>query len=673
MTPEQQTKLKNNVTYWQKRYSNIEQAAHDKSVVCFNELSEKYRKAEAEINKEINAWYQRFAVNNKISMTEARRLLNSNELEELRWNVEQYIKAGWENAIDKRWMKELENASAKFHINRLEALKLNAQQSIEKMLGGASDNVDSMLRDVYRTSFYRSCFELQKGRGIGFDVSQINENYLDKILSKPWCVDGSNFSDRIWKEKTKLVNTLDNELTRLAITGEDPKTAIDNISKAMNVSKTNASRIIMTEQAYFTSRAQADSFKELDVGMFEVCSALDSLTCSLCAELDGTHYAMTDFKPGLTAPPFHPNCRCVTVPCFDDEFDNTGERAARGKDDKTYYVPADMTYKDWKKSFVDGDKTGLQETSTNGIIKRKKQVAEKLKTENFPSSFTEKSELKNTQTFIDYVNQLKGADANVVALFNRMGKLESIESNGIPFTISHAKDHAVSVSSYKMTGNIAEAKLTIPKLQGENLAGQVNTILHEEMHLIDLYGRQDLQKPGNWFSTSRKPLIDVFRNTPDTMSDDIIKLFDKHDIEVKRIEDEVNAKYNKMISELNDSVMNRTFKGNYNREYKKIKEAAKKEIDYECRNIMGGGIGNLQDIYDALSGGKFRNTKKVVYGHGSSYYTNIESRIHETIANYAALSVTRPDLIDLLRLNKPELVAELDTTIAELLKKVGAE
>ena len=73
----------------------------------------------------------------------------------------------------------------------------------------------------------------------------------------------------------------------------------------------------------------------------------------------------------------------------------------------------------------------------------------------------------------------------------------------------------------------------------------------------------------------------------------------------------------------------------------------------------------------ALSGGAFRDAGKVIYGHGSSYYRYTESRVHETIANYAALSVTRPDLIDLLRADKPELVAELDATIKELLKKVG--
>ena len=36
---------------------------------------------------------------------------------------------------------------------------------------------------------------------------------------------------------------------------------------------------------------------------------------------------------------------------FEDE--DYGERAARGADGKTYYVPADMTYKDWEKTFVE--------------------------------------------------------------------------------------------------------------------------------------------------------------------------------------------------------------------------------------------------------------------------------------------------------------------------------
>ena len=79
----------------------------------------------------------------------------------------------------------------------------------------------------------------------------------------------------------------------------------------------------------------------------------------------------------------------------------------------------------------------------------------------------------------------------------------------------------------------------------------------------------------------------------------------------------------------------------------------------------------MQDIYDALSGGTFRDNGTVIYGHGSKYYRSADARIHETLANYGSLSVTRPDLIELLRADKPELVAELEATVKEMLEKVG--
>lgn len=341
------------MTYWQKRYDQIEQAAHDKSVAYYSALDKKYGRAQAEIDKEINAWYQRFAVNNKIDYTEARRLLNSDELDEFCWSVEDYIKAGEQNDVDGRWMKELENASARHHVNRLEALKLSTTNSIEKAMGGMTDDVDKMLRDVYKSTYYKGCYEFQRGTGIGFDLAKVNDRYLDAILKKPWCADGSNFSDKIWKNKTKLVNELDNELTRMALTGDAPGESIRRISKALHTSKNNAATLVMTEQAFFTSIAQQDAFKELGVGEFEVVATLDGLTCTTCGSHDGEHRPMSEFKPGITAPPYHPNCRCTTVPYFDDEFDAVGKRAARGADGKTYHVPGDMKYADWKEQYID--------------------------------------------------------------------------------------------------------------------------------------------------------------------------------------------------------------------------------------------------------------------------------------------------------------------------------
>ncbi len=66
-------------------------------------------------------------------------------------------------------------------------------------------------------------------------------------------------------------------------------------------------------------------------------------------------------RPGARAPPFHVFCRSTTVPYFAEDFGDIGERAARdGESGKTYYVPADMTYREWEKKFIlGGDKSDL--------------------------------------------------------------------------------------------------------------------------------------------------------------------------------------------------------------------------------------------------------------------------------------------------------------------------
>ena len=112
--------LRRNGDYWARRMKNMEDALLDQSYAYVENLDEQFRAAEAEIERQLSAWYQRFADNNEISLAEARKLLNSSELAEFRWTVEEYIKHGEENALTGAWMKEMENASARVHISRLD-------------------------------------------------------------------------------------------------------------------------------------------------------------------------------------------------------------------------------------------------------------------------------------------------------------------------------------------------------------------------------------------------------------------------------------------------------------------------------------------------------------------------------------------------------------------------
>lgn len=350
----------NNAEYWKLRFEQLEQAQNQKGVKAYADIERQYKEAQKQLEGQIARWYQRFATNNGISLAEARQYLKGADLKEFKWDVQEYIKYGQDNALNSGWMKELENASAKYHISKLEALKVQTQHSLEVMYAKQFGTMHGALSDAFESGYYHTAYELQHGFNVGWDIAGLDQAQIEKVLAKPWAADGYNFSERIWGNKNKLISEVHNELSRNIMLGADPQKAIDSLAKKMNTSKNNAGRLVMTEEAYFSSAAQKDCFESLGVEQYEIVATLDSHTSDICRSLDGKHFPMKDYQPGVTAPPFHVYCRSTTVPYFDEQFD-IGERAARDEETgKTYYIPDDVNYQEWKETFVDGgDKSGF--------------------------------------------------------------------------------------------------------------------------------------------------------------------------------------------------------------------------------------------------------------------------------------------------------------------------
>ena len=293
--------------YWQERFEQLQESLLSKSDTYYGDLDRIYKMSNMKIQKEIDAWYRRFAKNNCISYVEAKRLLNKNELKEFKWTVQDYIKYGEKNAINQRWMEELENASAKVHITRLEALQVQLQQHIEVLFSNQIDDVDRLVRGIYTDGYKHTAFELQKGFNVGFNLQEFNENELDKIVSKPWAPDGKNFSERIWGEyRPELVNVVHTQLTQTLIRGIAPDRAIKTIADKFNVAKSRAGNLVMTESAYFSSLSRNDCYRDLGIEEYEIVATLDLKTSDTCRHLDGEHFPLSDYAVGVTAPPFHP-------------------------------------------------------------------------------------------------------------------------------------------------------------------------------------------------------------------------------------------------------------------------------------------------------------------------------------------------------------------------------
>lgn len=379
-----------NAEYWKQRFTQLEAAQNRKGATAYLEMEKQYKAAQNELEAQIARWYQRFADSNGISLAQAKQWLKGQDLAEFKWDVKEYIKYGKENAINGAWMQELENASSKFHISRLEALQIQTQNSLETMFAQQMGTMKKALSDVYASGYYHTAYTVQQGFGLGWDIAGLDQAQIEKVLSKPWAVDGYNFSTRIWNSKTKLIGEVHNELSKNLLTGADPQKAIDSLAKKMGTSKSNAGRLVMTEQAYFSSAAQKDCFNDLDVEEYEIVATLDSHTSDICRSLDGKVFKMSDYKPGVTAPPFHVYCRSTTAPHFKENFD-VGERAARGADGKTYYVPDDVTYSEWKKAFVDGDKSGFAEVQKNHFSRTEKRGTIKPKEQSEAAKFIEQA------------------------------------------------------------------------------------------------------------------------------------------------------------------------------------------------------------------------------------------------------------------------------------------
>ena len=138
-------------SYWQERFMEEEERVNKDARAYSKRIEQQYDIALRNIERDINDWYLRIAKNNNVSLLEAKRMLSAKELAEFKWSVKEYIKAGETNAISPIWLKELENASARVHISRLEALKIQIQNEVEGIYGVRDKEMQKLShKDLWR-------------------------------------------------------------------------------------------------------------------------------------------------------------------------------------------------------------------------------------------------------------------------------------------------------------------------------------------------------------------------------------------------------------------------------------------------------------------------------------------------------------------------------------------
>lgn len=339
-----------NSDYWARRMKLMQDAIKEEAYKNALNIEAEFNRAIVEVEKQMRAWFQRFADNNGLTLAEAQKWLNTEELKELKWTVEEYIKYGRENALNGEWVRQLENASAKAHISRLDSLRIELRQQAEQLGVKLQQTAESSMMSAYGQSYLHTAFTVQSNLGVGWALEGVNSTKVQKVLSKPWTPDGKTFSTRIWDNQESLLNTVNTQLTQMLARGQAPDKAIKAVADRFNVSKKQAGRLVMTESAAMSSAAQKDCFNDLNVEQYKIVATLDRETCPVCGDMDGRVFKMTDYREGETANPFHPWCRCCTAPYFAD-MEGLGERYARDAvTGERYKIEGGTTYEKWKTS-----------------------------------------------------------------------------------------------------------------------------------------------------------------------------------------------------------------------------------------------------------------------------------------------------------------------------------
>lgn len=526
------------------------------------------------------------------------------------------------------------------------------------------------LSNIYTDQFLRQVYDLGQSINVKANFNRLNPALIQKTLDYPWS--GAMFSDRLWQDKERLGRNLRVGLTQSMILGEGIPQITDRINKGIDTARYNAERVARTETKRVTYCAHDDVYKDTGVEelRYRCANGGDSRTCQYCRADNGKVFKRGE-EPTL---PRHPNCRCVYIPVVSDTFEDNELNELTGS------VRGAENYEKWREAEAKKQEEvkPVEKVSTKTVEKELKEnpvpVPEQIKLTDYPQVFyATKPEAKNTQALLDYMNSKTSVDPNVVALYTKMDKLCDGLSDEVVLKVTHG-EHRVKRSWNRNFEYVFD--VGIPKIN-PNYIGTYDTNLHEEMHFLDMLITVKDNKdklPSKMFSQSYKPLIEAFDKATPVIGDKAKKLFEDFakecDIIYKKQQETFNTQHEKLKEQYRSGAIDWK---KYNSLFKKLQKEVNEEADNKRRALFGGGVSGLQDIYDAVSKGTFRDTGQVTYGHGSAYYTDrrrTNPNCSESLANYASLCVGHPELIDILAEDYPEIVTALRGCVEAMLKEV---
>ena len=302
--------------YWEDRYRAEEKDRElaDKRVAY--QLHGVYQQHANNIQKEIDSFWQRYADKEGITKLEAKQRADRLDMVNVEFKAKQLVERA--NRLRERGQKvtskdftKAENDlmrlyNLKMKTSRLEVLQANIKLHQYDLALSEFEIIDKHLIESIRRENLFSAGVLNMTLG-SFESSKIS---ADSIVYANF--ENASWSSRVWERQNELRDIVKKGVADTVLRGKGTNILINNLKKEFDVSYGYARRLAVTESARVYSEAQKANYEANGVEEFEVMTELKA--CHICQPFNGKIFKVSELVPALNAPPFHPNCRCTTVP-----------------------------------------------------------------------------------------------------------------------------------------------------------------------------------------------------------------------------------------------------------------------------------------------------------------------------------------------------------------------
>ena len=308
MTTENKKKIDE---YWTERALQQEQNAQIVADRYMAQIGQSLADYKHQLASEIEKFYARYAVDNKMTHAEAKQYLTDKERREFKHVTLERFR---EMALNPDTPTPLLDAlSYRHRISRKEALLAEIERLTAELYGkpdGIHDKVTEALSDVYIKGKIHQAKNLAHFGIIEKPILGVDA--VKHKMASNWS--GKTFSENVWVHKEVAYKAISDVLNK-GLTGG---WSIDRMTRALSertgVAYHRADTLVRTETTFYNNLATLDTIKELGGDHYEIVAALDSRTSEICRRENHEVYSVKEYEPGRTAPPFHVRCRSTIRP-----------------------------------------------------------------------------------------------------------------------------------------------------------------------------------------------------------------------------------------------------------------------------------------------------------------------------------------------------------------------